>query len=58
MLLTEKEAREITEKLLSYVKAGDATVGVGSENYSHLRFASNSFTTSGAREYTTIGVTV
>ncbi len=58
MLLTEKEAREITEKLLSYVKADDATVGVGSENYSHLRFAANSFTTSGARENTTIGVTV
>jgi len=58
MLLTEKEAREITEKLLSYVKADDATVSVGSENYSHLRFAANSFTTSGARENTTIGVTV
>jgi predicted Zn-dependent protease len=58
MLLNEKEAREITEKLLSYVKADDATVSVGSENYSHLRFAANSFTTSGARENTTIGVTV
>jgi predicted Zn-dependent protease len=58
MLLTEKEAREITEKLLSYVKADDATVSVGSENYSHLRFAANSFLTSGARENTTIGVTV
>jgi predicted Zn-dependent protease len=58
MLLTEKEAREITDKLLSYVKADDATVGVGSENYSHMRFAANSFTTSGARENTTIGVTV
>jgi predicted Zn-dependent protease len=58
MLLTEKEAREITEKLLSYVKADDATVGVGSENYSHMRFAANSFTTSGARENTTVGVTV
>ncbi len=58
MLLTEKEARDITEKLLSYVKADDATVNVGSENYSHLRFAANSFTTSGARENTTIGVTV
>ena len=58
MLLTEKEAREIAEKLLSYVKADDAAVSVGSENYSHLRFAANSFTTSGARENTTIGVTV
>lgn len=58
MLLTEKEAREITEKLLSYVKADDATVNVGSENYSHSRFAANSFLTSGARENVTAGVTV
>jgi predicted Zn-dependent protease len=58
MLLTEKEARAICEKLLSYVKADDAVVSVNSENYGHLRFASNSFTTSGARENTSIGVTV
>ncbi len=58
MLLNEREAREITEKLLSYVKADDAAVGVGSENYSHLRFAANAFTTSGARENTTVAVTV
>ena len=58
MLLTEKEARTICEKLLSYVKADDASVGVNSENYGHLRFASNAFTTSGARENVTVGVTV
>ena len=58
MLLTEKEARTICEKLLSYVKADDAVVTVNSENYGHLRFASNSFTTSGARENTSVGVTV
>jgi len=58
MLLSETEARELTQKLLSYVKADDAVVGVGSENYSHLRFAANAFTTSGARENTTVGVTV
>jgi predicted Zn-dependent protease len=58
MLLTEKEARAICEKLLSYVKADDATVGVNSENYGHLRFASNAFTTSGARENVSVGVTV
>lgn len=50
MLLTEQEARAICEKLLSYVKADDASVGINSENYGHLRFASNAFTTSGARE--------
>ena len=58
MLLTEKEARAICEKLLSYVKADDAIVGVNSENYGHLRFASNAFTTSGARENVSVGVTV
>lgn len=58
MLLTEQEARTICEKMLSYVKADDATVSVNSENYGHLRFASNSFTTSGARENVTVGVTV
>ncbi|HEU4931598.1 MAG TPA: DNA gyrase modulator, partial [Pyrinomonadaceae bacterium] len=58
MLLTEKEARTICEKLLSYVTADDAAVGVGSENYGHLRFASNAFTTSGARENVNVGVTV
>lgn len=57
-MLTESDAKSITQKLLSYVKADDATVGVGSENYSHLRFAANAFTTSGARENTTVGVTV
>src|SRR5262249_19752474 len=36
----------------------DASVSVGSENYGHLRFASNAFTTSGARENATVGVTV
>lgn len=58
MLLTESEARALSNKLLGYVKADDAAVNVGSENYSHLRFAANSFTTSGARENTTVNVTV
>jgi predicted Zn-dependent protease len=58
MLLTESDAREITQKLLSYVKADDAIVSVSSEDYSHLRFAANSFTTSGARENASIGVAV
>jgi predicted Zn-dependent protease len=58
MLLSEKEARTICENLLGYVKADDAVVGVTSEDYSHLRFASNAFTTSGARENVSVGVTV
>ena len=58
MLLTEKDARALCEKLLSYVKADDANVSVNSENYGHLRFAGNAFTTSGARENVTANVTV
>ena len=58
MLLTENDARTICEKLLSYVKADDAAVNVNGENYGHLRFASNAFTTSGARENVSVGVTV
>ena len=58
MLLTEKDARTICEKLLGYVKADDAMVNVNSENFGHLRFAQNSFTTSGARENVNVNVTV
>ena len=58
MLLNEKEARSICEKLLGYVKADDAVVRIGSEEYSHLRFAANAMTTSGQREDTEVGVTV
>jgi predicted Zn-dependent protease len=58
MLLTEQDARAICDKLLSYVKADDAVVGVTSENYGHMRFAGNAFTTSGARENASVGVTV
>ena len=58
MLLTEKEARAITGKLLSYVRADDAIVSVNNENYSHLRFAANAFTSSGARKNTSVAVTV
>lgn len=58
MLLSEKEAKAICEKLLGYVKADDATVSVSSEDYSHLRFAANAFTTSGRRENVSTNVTV
>nr|MDQ3322590.1 metallopeptidase TldD-related protein [Acidobacteriota bacterium] len=58
MLLTEKEAKAITEKMLSFVKANDATVSVGSEDAAHIRFAENSFLTSGKRENRAANVTV
>ena len=58
MLLTEKEARAATDKMLSFVTAEDAVVSVAGEVYSHLRFAANSFQTSGRRENVTATVTV
>ena len=58
MLLTEKEARAATDKMLSFVTAEDAVVSVGSEIYSHLRFAANSFQTSGRRENVSATVAV
>lgn len=58
MLLTEQQARALTEKMLSFVAADDAAVTVASETYSHLRFAANSFLTSGRRENVTASVTV
>jgi predicted Zn-dependent protease len=58
MLLTEKEAKHICDKLLSYCTADDAEVSVGSDDYSHLRFAANGFTTSGRREDASAAITV
>lgn len=58
MLLTEQEARKIADKILSFVKADDATVSVNSEETAHLRFAENSFLTSGQTENRSASVTV
>ena len=58
MLLSEKEAKSICDKLLGYTKADDAVVSVASENRCHLRFAGNAFTTNGQRDDTNINVTV
>lgn len=58
MLLNEKEAKTITDKLLSFVKADDASVSVGSDKLSHLRFAGNAFLTSGQRMGRGANVTV
>jgi predicted Zn-dependent protease len=49
MLLNEQEAKSITDKILSLVKADDASVSVSSDKLSHLRFAGNAFLTSGQR---------
>ena len=57
-MLTEADARTITNKLLGYVTADDAVVFIESEDYSHLRFAANTFLTSGRREGTTARITL
>jgi predicted Zn-dependent protease len=58
MLLSESESKAICEKLLGLTRADDAEASVTSEDYSHLRFAANAFTTSGRRENATARVTV
>ena len=57
-MLAEKEAKSICQKLLRFVQADDAIVSVRSETVSHLRFAANTFTTSGRSDDTTVRVTV
>ncbi len=58
MLLTEQEVKTMTGKILSMVKADDASAGVGSNKQSHLRFAANNVLTSGSREGRNANVTV
>lgn len=58
MLLTEQEVKALTDKILSLVKADDATAAVGSNKQSHLRFAGNNVLTSGTREGRNANVTV
>lgn len=58
MLFTESEVKALTDKILSMVKADDATAGVSSNRQSHLRFAANNVLTSGMREGRSANVTV
>ena len=58
MLLNESETKALTDKILSFVTASDATVGVSSDKLSHLRFAGNNFLTSGTRLSRGANVTV
>ena len=57
-MLSEAESKTICDKLLRFAKADDAEVSVSSEDYSHLRFAANGFTTSGRREDASASITV
>lgn len=58
MLLTEKESKALCDKILGYTKADDAEVAVSSDDFSHLRFAANGFTTSGRVENASASITV
>lgn len=58
MLLTEQEAKALTDRILSYVSADDASASVGGNKQSHLRFANNNVLTSGSREGRSANVTV
>lgn len=58
MLLSESQSRSITDKILGLVKADDAAVALSSGTYSHLRFAANSFLTSGRKENLRARITV
>src|SRR6266567_218631 len=58
MLLSEKETKAACARLLGFLKADDAEVSVTSDDFSHLRFAANGFTTNGRREDVTAMVSV
>jgi predicted Zn-dependent protease len=58
MLISEKRAKEVCELALKQIRAEDAQVTVEAEDYSHLRFAANAFTTNGRREQASVTVTV
>ena len=58
MLLTQEEARRITERVLGLVKGDDAAVNVSSRIHSNLRFAANAIQTSGRRDINTASVAV
>ena len=49
-MLSEEESNGLTGKIISFVRADDALVRVTSQKYSHLRFAANSFLTSGVTD--------
>jgi predicted Zn-dependent protease len=57
-MLSEAEAKIVCGNLLGYVEADDAIVRLSSTSSSHLRFASNTITTTGRSEDTSAEVTV
>lgn len=57
-MLNEKESKAITDKIMSFVTAGDASASVSGDKLAHLRFAHNAFLTSGERLSRSANVTV
>jgi predicted Zn-dependent protease len=57
-MITEEEARRLCRKVLGYVKAEDAIVYLSSDVLSNLRFASNTITTTGRSQNSTVQVSV
>lgn len=58
MLLSETETKAICDQLLALTRADDALVTVSGDDFSHLRFAANDFTTCGRREEAAAAITV
>jgi predicted Zn-dependent protease len=58
MLLTQEDARRMTDRLLGMVKADDAAVGVTSQMNSNLRFSANTLQTSGRVDTVSARMTV
>jgi predicted Zn-dependent protease len=56
MLLTDKEAKELIKKALSFSKADSAVVTIKGGNSSNIRFAANSVTTSGSGDNITLDI--
>ncbi|MBX7043108.1 MAG: TldD/PmbA family protein [Ignavibacteria bacterium] len=57
MLLNEKEAKEIIERILNLSKADSAVVSVRGSNTSNIRFAANTVTTTGSGDSIQISIT-
>jgi len=57
MIVSQSEAKKITDKALSFSKADSCTVGLGGHLRRHVRFALNSATTDGEQDDLVLSVT-
>ena len=46
MLLSQKEAKQLVDKILSFSKADECNITIGTSHSGNTRFANNSITTS------------